>query len=99
MNLQQINEFLLRLFDGSYDIDIDVTLPDSEIDAIVLFLKTEGYINFEPEDYSISFTDKGYAILFKFNEGTNVDKLSMFGELKKIAEKFYGQRQKVGNIE
>ena len=98
MNLQQINEFISRLFDGSYDIDSEITLSDSEIDAIVSFLKTEGYVNFEPGDCSISFTDKGYDILFTLNEGTNVDKLSKYGELKKLADKFYGQRQEVGNI-
>jgi hypothetical protein len=99
MTLQQVHEFILRIFDGPYDELVDCAISDSETDALILFLKSEGYINFQDGDLSISFTDKGYDILFKLNDGTNVDKLSTFGELKKISEKFYGQRQKMGNIE
>jgi hypothetical protein len=92
MNPTQANEFLLRVFDGPYDAMIDCEFSDAEINAIVMFLKREGYIYAEQGDTHIQFTENGYAILFNFHNGTNVEKLSTFGILKKLAEKFCGPR-------
>jgi hypothetical protein len=96
MNLEQIYNFILRIFDGPYDEQINCTMINAEMNSFILFLKMEGYINFSEDDYRIEFTDKGYDILFKLNDGTNIAKLETFVELKKLAEKFYGNRQTLG---